>query len=130
MKKSLLKQILEVCGKKLSRHPELNNFPHYSFVIKDGKIVSWARNSKVEPPKHFGYHRKWDKGFRPKYHSELAAYKKNPVKPPFQIVNVRLTRQGKLRMSKPCPACTKLMTALGCCRFYYSFDHGFLEYTP
>jgi hypothetical protein len=130
MKKALIKQILCLCNKRLTRHPELNNFPHYSFVIRNGKIVSWARNSKVEPPRHFGYHRDGDATFRPKYHAELAAYRKNPVKPPFQIVNVRMSRQGSLRISKPCLACAKLMTALGCNKFYYSFNDGFLEYTP
>lgn len=130
MKKSLQKQILDICFKKLQRHPELNNFPHYSFIVKNGKVISWATNSKVEPPRHFGYHRDWDKTYRPKYHAELAAYRKNPIRSPFQIINVRMNKQGLLRMSKPCRACTKLMTALGCVKFYYSFQEGFLEYTP
>jgi hypothetical protein len=130
MKKKLVDKILSTCLKKLSKHPELKNFPHYSFVIKDGVLVSWATNSKKEPPRHYGYHRNWDKGFRPKWHSELAAYRKSPVKPPFQIVNVRMNKQGDLRISKPCAACTKMMTALGCSKFYYSFPGGFLSYVP
>ena len=132
MKKTLLKQVVDFCKKKLERHPERDNFPHFSFVVKNGKIVSWARNGKVEPPRHFGYHRDWDETFRPKYHAELAAYKKHPVRPPFQIVNVRLNKQGLLRISKPCQACAKVMTALGCSRFYYSFqeENQFLEFSP
>lgn len=130
MKKARLNKILEACYKKLKRHPEINNFPHYSFILKNGKVISWARNSKIEPPKHFGYHRKADSLFRPKYHAELAAYRKHPVKPPFEVVNVRMNKNGELRISKPCPACAKVMTALGCRRFYYSFNDGFLEFTP
>jgi tRNA(Arg) A34 adenosine deaminase TadA len=130
MKKQLLNKILEVSRRRLRRHPEINNFPHYSYIVKNGKIVTWARNCKKEPPVHYGYHRPWDETYRPKYHAELAAFKKALVKPPFQIVNVRMNKQGLLRISKPCSACTKLMTALGCTKFYYSFQEGFLEYSP
>jgi hypothetical protein len=130
MKKHVLAYVMSVCRKNLDRHPELNNFPHYSFILKDNKITSWARNSKIEPPRHFGYHRDWDATYRPKYHAELAAYRKHPIKPPFEIINVRMSKQGLLRISKPCLACTRLMTALGCRKFYYSFQGGFLEYAP
>ena len=54
MKKKILKKVLEVCNKRLSKHSELDNFPHYSFVVKNGKIISWAKNSKAEPPLHYG----------------------------------------------------------------------------
>jgi tRNA(Arg) A34 adenosine deaminase TadA len=130
MKKKILKKVLEVCNKRLSKHSELDNFPHYSFVVKNGKIISWAKNSKVEPPLHYGYHRPWDEGYKPKYHAELAAYKKCPVKPPFEIINVRMNKQGLLRISKPCAVCARLMTTLGCRKFYYSFNNGFLEHVP
>lgn len=130
MKRSLLTQALRISVDKLDRHPELQNFAHYSFIVQSGRILEWATNSRREPPRHYGYHHNRETTFRPKFHAEVFAYKRARgllVGDAFEIINIRLTRAGVVRLSKPCRPCYELMTALGCRAFYYSSDFGFLK---
>jgi hypothetical protein len=133
MKRSLLNQALRIAKDKLSTHPELDNFPHYSFIVQAGKIIEWATNGAHEPPIHYGYHnRQKDDGFKPKYHSETWAYKRARgilEDGSFEIVNIRLNKKGEIRLARPCKPCYDLLTILGCRRYYYSSEVGFLLLT-
>lgn len=128
MKKHLIKHALTIAKNKLSLHPQFDCYPHYTFIIQDNKIVEWATNTCHEPPLHYGYHSRLD--YRPKFHAELFAYKKARgllAKKSFEILNIRLNKQGELKMSKPCESCHEFLTAMGCKRFYYSSEIGFLR---
>lgn len=131
MKKSLLKQAHQIALSKLTLHPEYHNYIHYSFVIQENKIVEWGVNSNKVPPVHYGYqHRiKGDK-FGPKSHSEIEAFRKArgllDLNKKFEMINIRLNKSKELRISKPCSCCHELLMALGCSKFYYSSDIGFL----
>jgi len=130
MKKSLIHTALSIAIQKLNLHPEIDKFIHYTFVVQDNKIIEWGRNNKGMPAIHYGYHdRICDPNYGPKTHSEIDAYKKakgllNKSKK-FEIINVRLNRNGDLRESKPCQCCYNIMRDLGCNKFYYSCDIGF-----
>lgn len=130
MKKSILQSIVRIAREKLSDHPELEHFPHYSFVIQNNRVVEWATNVNHIPPVHYGYKKIGDDSFKSKFHAEIFAWKKargllNGES--FEIINLRLNKKGSLRLSKPCEACYSLMCELGCKKFYYSADIGFLE---
>ena len=125
MKKSLLRKALRIAYDQLSQHPQLDHYPHYSFIILRNKILAWATNTSQEPRIHYGYHRNWDGTYRPKMHAELHAYHKANVTTPFEIINIRLNKSGGLRLSKPCYPCFKLLTTLGCRRFWYTDESGF-----
>lgn len=132
MKKSLLHEAIRIARSKLAAHEQLKYYPHYSFIIQDNKIIEWGTNIKHEPPRHYGYHKKCetDLTYRPKFHAEAVAYKKAKAllsDDPFTIVNLRLSKSGELRLSKPCTPCYELMSALGCSCFYFSSDVGFLQ---
>jgi tRNA(Arg) A34 adenosine deaminase TadA len=132
MKKSILLQASSIAMQKLSNHPELNNFIHFSFIVQNQKIVVYGRNNKRMPAKHLGYHKRInDAAYGPKTHSELDAYKKGKsllIKGrPFEMINIRLTRIGLIRNSKPCCCCYDIMKELGCRRFYYSSSIGFMS---
>lgn len=130
MKKSLLNNAMKIAQEKLHTHPQLSNFPHYSFVIQNNQIIEWAPNTAMEPPRHYGYHRTNDTGFKPKYHSETLAYKRARgliSEKDFEMINIRLNKKGEIRLSKPCKPCFELMSALGCRYFYYSSEVGFLK---
>ncbi len=130
MKKSLFTEVVRIARSKLPSHPERSCYCHYSFVIQDNKIVEWGTNNRHEPPKHYGYHRPWDGTFRPKFHSEAYAYKRARgllTDDSFEIINVRLVKSGELRLSKPCRPCFELLASLGCKRFYYSSEVGFMD---
>jgi hypothetical protein len=100
---------------------------HYTFIVQDNKIIEYGVNRPGEPPIHYGYHA--FNGYKPKIHSEIDAYKKAkgllvPNKW-FEIVNIRLNKQGKIRMSKPCFCCENILRELGCKKFYFSHNTGF-----
>lgn len=131
MKKSILQSAYRIAKEKLSLHPEYENFPHYSFIVQNNKIVEWATNANHTPPIWYGYHARCsDSSFVPKYHSEIFAWKKARGllgNNSFEIINLRLNKKGFLRLSKPCQPCYFLMKELNCNKFYYSSDMEFLE---
>lgn len=127
MKKSLLNECLRLARAKLSNHPELLNYPHFSFLILNNQICSVGMNRQHEPEKSFGYHRRVLKSdFRPKYHSELDAIRKSwrGLNGGFQMVNVRLSKGQETRMSCPCSVCHLLLTSLGCTKCYFTTNEG------
>lgn len=128
MKRVIFDEAVSIARQKIKTHPEYKNYIHYSFVVFEGKIVGWGRNHSAEPPKHYGYHARLQYPIA-KTHAEIDAYRrcryiiKDEV---FEIINIRMDRTGKLRISKPCCCCYELLTELGCKKFYYSSEVGFL----
>jgi tRNA(Arg) A34 adenosine deaminase TadA len=130
MKKTLLTEAVNMARKKLSNHPQ-GGWPHFSFIVQNNKIIGYGINQDGEPLIHWGYKQnKLDPSYNPKIHSEIHSYRKNKSlinkESPFEIINIRLNASGELRNSKPCKCCFNLLTELGCKKFYYSSDCGFL----
>jgi len=131
MKKSLLNIALKIARDKICNHPQLEHWIHYSFIIQNNAIIEWATNLSFDPPIHYGYKNRIDDvKYRPKLHSEIVCYKrakglliKNKF---FEIINIRLNKQGEVRLSKPCPCCYEIMKELGCSKFYYSTNQLFM----
>lgn len=129
MKKALLELATQIAQKNLVNHPEYKHYAHFAFIIKDNQIVDWATNNSSPPPKHFGYEKRIQ-GAQAKTHAELAAWKKARRiigSGSFQIINIRLNRSRELRMSMPCVCCNEIMREMGCTKFYYSSEIGFLK---
>jgi tRNA(Arg) A34 adenosine deaminase TadA len=129
VKKSLLEEAYRIAIKNLENHPEYEHYAHFSFVVRGNQIIEWATNNAHTPPKHFGYGARI-KGAKPKTHSEIMAYKRARRligRSNFELINIRLNRSRQMRMSKPCVCCHDIMTALGCTKFYYSSEVGFLK---
>ena len=129
MKKGLLKEALAIARRKQPSHPEKDRFCHYSFVVQGNQIVEYGWNHSGQPKIHHGYNRQnRGQGFKPKTHAESAAYYKAKglldKEEPFDIINVRLSKQGELRNSRPCSWCAEFLTALGCRYFYFSSFNG------
>lgn len=124
MKKYLIQEMLRLCCKRLPRHHERENFPHFSFLIQSSQIVEYAENANMEPQKHYGYHHpSKPNGYRPKLHAEIYAYHKAKgilEDKAFQMVNFRFNKKGIMMMSKPCKTCFHLLSCLGCDCFYFS----------
>jgi hypothetical protein len=127
VKKSLLTQCLSIAREYIPKHPQYNCFLHYSFIIQDNTIVEWSTNRVGVPPIHMGYHTRI--GAIPKLHAEILAYRKAKglLRDKFEIVNIRLNKDGELRSSKPCLCCQNILSDLGCIKFYYSYEGGFLK---
>lgn len=129
MKKSLLDEALKIASKNLKNHPEYQHYAHFTFIVKDNQIITWATNNAHTPPKHYGYGSRI-KGAIPKTHSEIRAYRRSRRilgRQSFQIINIRLNRSNQMRLSKPCCCCNNIMREMGCTKFYYSSPVGFLK---
>lgn len=132
MKKSLLYKALNIALSKLPQHPEYDYFPHYSFVVQNNKILDYGTNNKKVPPYHHGFHKRINNYvIGPKTHSEINAYRKAKglliKNRDFEMINIRLNKKGQLRISKPCCCCYEILSELGCSKFFYSSDFGFLS---
>jgi tRNA(Arg) A34 adenosine deaminase TadA len=130
MKRSLFIEATQIAKKKLSKHPQ-GTYSHYSFIVQKNELVGYGINQDGEPLVHWGYNKnKEDPTYSPKIHSEIHAFRKNKAllkkNQSFEIINIRLNRKGELRLSKPCKCCNYLLSELGCKKFYYSCETGFL----
>lgn len=120
MKKHLLSECIRIAKKKNTPelHPEWGNYHHFSFIVQGSKIIEWGTNRGVAIPIH---------GFnivRHKLHAEVDAYKKaqgllkrNQL---FEVLNIRLNKQNKLRLAAPCKCCTSFLSFNGCKKIFYT----------
>src|SRR5687768_461866 len=99
MKRSLLDEALRRARREIESHPQKDNFLHWTFLVKNNRIISDGVNKHHEPPKCFGYHNQCNKGmsgFRPKWRSELDAIWRCRVNLRDCVaINVRLNRGGE-----------------------------------
>lgn len=127
MRKRILRQCLRIAQEKNTpdSHPEWGNYHHFSFVIQNNKIIEYGFNRPGRPLDGFGYP---ESG---KIHSENDAYRKArgilESQKPFDIINIRLSKSGDLRMSKPCSCCNSFLSVVGCRNVYFSTDSGFAK---
>ncbi len=130
MKRQLFKQATQVARNKLGNHTQDN--AHFAFIVQNNNLIGYGVNQDGEPLIHWGYKKnKEDPTYDPKIHAEIHAYRKNKglldKNKPFEIINIRLNKKGNLMSSKPCPCCSELLRDLGCKRFFYSYENGFLS---
>lgn len=123
MKQTILKECIRISREK--NHQRDSDFRHFSFIIQKNKLVEWGMNvAKVPPMIHFGYSKTSG------WHSEVNAYRKAKgilEDGSFEIINIRLNKQGILRLSKPCKCCYNFLQELGCSVVWFSTDVGFAK---
>jgi len=119
----------------------MENFIHWTFLIKDNRIISYGVNRPVEPPRCFGYHNFFSKEkpltnektgivtpLIPKLHSELDAFRRCKQDSRGCIaVNVRLNKTGQERLSAPCLTCAKLLYANKVKKVFFTTNVGWAE---
>ena len=93
---------------------------HDAHHLQDNKIVDWGTNRPGNAFTFLGYKAHC------KIHSEVDAYRKAKglmIKgTPFEIVNIRLTKDSRIRSSCPCKCCWNFLKNLGCKKMYFSTD--------
>lgn len=130
----LLHKAYDIAFKNLPTHPLYNEkkcFLHYSFLVVNEDILMWATNNRITPDKRWGYEklRRWDNSYVPGTHSELGViqkcfhFLKHQVKE-WGIINIRLNRNGELRLSAPCFVCRGWLNALGCSKIVFTVENG------
>lgn len=133
MKKSLLDAALILAQESLPRHSNYHTgtFLHWAFIIQDNKIIGWSTNDFGEPPKGLGYKCKRDTHLFSTRHAEYKALMKCKGIMNFQknweIINIRLNKQGDMRISKPCNRCYSLTKDWGCVKYYFTTEVGWAK---
>jgi len=121
MKNSLIREAIRISRRALPTHPWFRHRKcHFSFVVQNNKIIEWGMNRQGNPPASY-----------PDFaaiHSEIDAYSKargimNHGQG-FEIINIRLNRQGLLKLSAPCERCGPFIQAIGCSHVYFSTNMG------
>lgn len=126
MRKQLLNQSARVALANAHKHPEHQHYLHWSFIVQNNQIVEWGVNRTGIPDPQWGY--------KPnsKIHSELSAYKKARLlldRGPFDLINVRLNRQGLIKLSAPCVTCAGWLAANGCRKVWFTSPAGWASIT-
>lgn len=121
MKTSILRECARRAINKLPRHPQ-STWKHFSFIISDGKILSCGVNRTGEPDPSYPEHCK--------IHAEVDAFRKarGILDSDFDVVNIRMNKNGHIRMSAPCPHCENFLRSVKCSSVFYSTNEGFEEF--
>ena len=111
---------------------------HYAAAFDGNKMIEFAWNNPlVMDAKAYHIGKKFNvKTFKeyPYLHSESHLVSKllhryNTIRSDWSMVVLRLSRDGRILLSKPCKKCSKILDALDFKRIYYSIDGGkFLKY--
>ncbi len=120
--RNILKEVNRLSKEKNTPllHPEFGYYHHFSFIIWQGKILTWATNKKESTDKLIHGYTKGNKT-----HAEYEAVKKirnHRDLSNIAVVNVRLNKQGDFRLSKPCRKCVDYLKGLGIKTVYYSTE--------
>lgn len=130
MKNGLIRESLRIAREKLPGHPQFDHWPHYTFIVQSNAIVDWGYNTTQEPSVHLGYNAQLDGGMS-KTHAELNAFRRAKgmmnLNKPFEVINIRLNRQGLMRSSQPCKCCFTFLKTVGCSQCWFSTDIGFAK---
>ena len=106
---------------------------HYAAAFDGNKMIAFAENN----PNQFDA-----KAFRMGQMFNIDTYKKYPyphaeshliakllgkynyISPNWSLVVLRINREGRILLSKPCRNCQKILDALDLINVYYSDNHG------
>jgi deoxycytidylate deaminase len=100
---------------------------HFSFIVRKNSIVSIGWNSLAKShPLAFKYNYPYSK-----IHSELASiinFDGDLSKNKYEMLNIRIGMDGRLKMSRPCKNCRVLLNDYGLNNVTYSNEIGFSEF--
>jgi tRNA(Arg) A34 adenosine deaminase TadA len=102
------------------------SFRHFSFLVRRNNIVSvgWNLPNKTHPLAMKYGHR------YSTIHAELHCLINGPNRlddPRLKMVNIRIGRNGKVLLSKPCTACENMLRFVGIKTIFFSNNDGFFE---
>lgn len=96
---------------------------HFSFIVRGNQVLCWGcNNNRRTHPLAAKYSE------HPYIHSELAAILAAPVAPAYfcrcDLINLRVMRNGRLGLARPCSHCRRLLEDFEFRRVYYSTNKG------
>jgi tRNA(Arg) A34 adenosine deaminase TadA len=124
MKLRLLDKIVDKTYESLVSVNTFSRCTHATYIIRKNNILSvgWNHARKTHPDlRRFG-----SKYFH--IHSEFSAIRRFPL-PPRELekctfVNVRIGKDGLLRLSKPCIVCATMLSYFNVTDIFYTDDCG------
>lgn len=108
---------------------------HVTAVFHKNKLVGIGHNNynKTHPLiNKYNYIGKEDDDYRPKIHSELAAWLRlgDEDCSKYTFFNLRVNKNNKFGMSRPCSGCRHLLKQIGFKKFFFTDEKGeFKEYS-
>jgi len=97
---------------------------HFSFIVLRNKIISVGYNTTRTNPMAEKFEYEY-----PTTHSELAAILNLQMPPSVirycKLINVRIDKDGKLMLSRPCKHCMRLLQTFVFDEVWYSEPDGF-----
>jgi tRNA(Arg) A34 adenosine deaminase TadA len=100
-------------------------FRHAAICLdRQGKIVSWATNSRKTHPLQAQYAKRLGKTEKVSLHAEIAALIRSREDIDTVVV-ARINKRGELRNSKPCPICRLALEEAEVNEIWFSTDKGF-----
>lgn len=118
MKNKILTECFKIALNNLIEHDE--SFKHYTFIVRRNLIIGHDSNRAASPLPFYPTYSK--------LHSEVNAYRKyrhDIGSEPFEVVNIRLSADGRLRNSMPCKCCLSFLNTLNCASIWFSTNIGF-----
>lgn len=119
-----IKHCFKIAERELFKHEQ--NYKHWTFIFCNSKLIEWGRNTYGTP--HIRY---ISCNSDAQIHSEVTAYKRARgllFGRPFEILNIRLSNKGLLRLSKPCMVCLGWLHSVKCVGGIYTIDDGLKEF--
>lgn len=126
----ILKKAIKLSYERFKPNPFQRRY-HFSIAFDVNKPILICQNNPIKV-NHKAYRIGQQFNIRtyqdfPYVHSESYLISKlldryNTVDANLSIVNVRINREGKVLLSKPCDNCQKILDALGLKRVYWSID--------
>jgi hypothetical protein len=138
MRKKILRQALSIALSERSTHPMHKHFMHWTFIVADEKIIGYDINRFGTADKKYGYVQRItdapsiiEAGNIAQLHAEFNAWNKYKkfmnLNKKWEIINIRLTIQGKMKNATPCHCCYNYMKSFGCYACYFSTENGFAK---
>lgn len=106
---------------------------HYAAAFDGNKMIAFAKNNPIKfNAKAYRMGEMFNIDTYKEYpypHAESHLVSKlldryNTIDPSWKIVVLRINREGRLLLSKPCSNCQKILDALDLKNVYYSNNHG------
>lgn len=117
----ILPRLIKV-SKSLKTHVHPVRTFHVTFILKGSKVLAFGVNSAKTHPLtlKYKYHT------QPNTHSELSALLKlgRDNCTDLTFVNIRLTKDNKPRLAKPCSGCIDMLHRVGFKKILYSVNGG------
>ena len=119
MNKNVLRRCLQQAQIKVSpeTHPcwELKS-QHVSFVVQYNKILGFGYNRVRGMDDYHQIHAEWDAYCKVR---GILDHNKR-----WDMINVRITRGGRIAISAPCHKCHSMLVDLGCKSVYFTLNNG------